>query len=197
MYQIYLSYHITETCPHPWSVLGQVNVGDYTPPGETVYFNRTDVQKAINAPVGTNWYQCTPRNVFAGPTNNQSSYDTSLGPAQDGVLQRVIEYTNNTIIGNGNLDFLLNSNGTLLALQNTTWNGYRGLAERPNKDFFVPYHPEFVGGSLAGAGVMGSWGAERGVTFYTVQLAGHELPGYAPGTVKFVLHSGRIWIKLT
>jgi len=34
---------------------------------------------------------------------------------------------------------------------------------------------------LAGAGVLGSWGAERGLTFYQVQLSGHELPGYAPG----------------
>ena len=111
-------YHISETCPHPWSVLGGVNVGDYIPPGEVVYFNRTDVQKAINAPVGTNWQQCSKTNVFGGASNNQSLSDTSLGPAQNGVLQRVIEYTNNTIIGSGNLDMLLSTNGTLLAIQN-------------------------------------------------------------------------------
>ena len=41
---------------------------------------------------------------------------------------------------------------------------------------------------------MGTWGSERGMTFYQVQLAGHELPGYAPGaayrTVELML--GRI-----
>jgi carboxypeptidase D len=159
-----------------------VNTGDYSPPGLEVYFNRSDVQAAINAPP-TNWMQCTDVNVFAdSPTRNSSgSGDQSLGPAQDGVLQRVIEYTNNTIIGSGNLDFLLNTNGTLLAIQNVTWNGLQGLQSYPGKPFYTPYHPEYNGGSLAGAGIVGYWGSERGLTFYQVQLSGHELPGYAPG----------------
>ncbi|KAG9832825.1 serine carboxypeptidase, partial [Aureobasidium melanogenum] len=153
-------YHITETCPHPWSVLGGVNVGDYIPSGEVVYFNRTDVQKAINAPVGTNWQQCTNTNVFGGANNNQSLSDTSKGPALDGTLQRVIEYTNNTIIGSGNLDMLLSTNGTLLAIQSMSWNGKQGLQEYPGKEFDVPYHPEYNGGALAGAGKVGYWGSE-------------------------------------
>ncbi|KAK5701436.1 hypothetical protein LTR17_022595 [Elasticomyces elasticus] len=170
----YNIYHITETCPHPWSVLGGVNTGDYIPTSFTVFFNRTDVQAAINAPIGTNWAQCN-NGVFVG------SGDQSLGPAQNGVLQRVIEYTNNTIIGSGNLDMLLNTNGTLLAIQNMTWNGLQGLQSYPDTPFYVPYHPEYNGGALSGAGIVGSWGHERGVTFYQVQLAGHELPGFAPG----------------
>lgn len=169
-------YHITETCPHPWSVLGIVNTGDYSPPGEVVYFNRTDVQKAINAPVGTDWNQCSTENVFAGDGN-----DHSVGPAQDGILQKVIEHTNNVIIGSGNLDFLLSTNGTLMALQNLTWNGKQGFQKYPGKKFFVPYHPEYNGGALSAAGDVGLWGHERGLTFYQVELAGHELPGYAPG----------------
>ena len=139
------------------------------------------MQAAINAPVGTNWQQCTKTNVFGGAKDNQSLSDTSLGPAQDGVLQRVIEYTNNTIIGSGNLDMLLSTNGTLLAIQNMTWNGLQGLQEYPGTPFTTPYHPEYNGGALAGAGVLGYYGCERGLTFYQVQLAGHELPGYAPG----------------
>jgi carboxypeptidase D len=111
-------YHITETCPHPYSVLGEINTGDYVPPGAQVYFNRTDVQKAINAPP-TDWNQCVD-GVFRNPATNKTVSDQSLGPAQNGVLQRVIEYTNNTLIGSGNLDMLLNTNGTLLALQNVT-----------------------------------------------------------------------------
>lgn len=139
-----------------------------------VYFNRTDVQKAINAPVGTNWMQCTSRNVFGGPNNNPNVSDTSLGPAQDGVLAHVIDSINNTFIGVGNLDFLLNTNGTILALQNVTWGGKQGFQEFPDsQDFLVPYHPEYNGGALSAAGVVGSWHSERGLTFYQVQLAGH------------------------
>lgn len=61
------------------------------------------------------------------------------------------------------------------------WNGVQGLQSYPSTPFYVPYHPEYNGGALAGAGYLGSWGQERGLTFYQVQLAGHELPGYAPG----------------
>lgn len=165
-------YHITETCPHPWSVGGGINPGDYVPPTEVVYFNRSDVQRAINAPP-TNWQQCTSTNVFGGATDNQTLRDTSLGPAQDGVLAHVIESTNNTIIGVGNLDFLLCPNGSLAALQNVTWNGLQGFQTFPNTEFYVPYHPEYNGGALAGAGIQGSWGTERGLTFYQIQLAGH------------------------
>ena len=176
-------YHITETCPHPYSQLGIINPGDYDPPGSEVYFNRTDVKAAINAPLDSNWYQCTPINVFGdGQNMNDSRMDQSLGPAQNGVLQRVIEYTNNTIIGVGNLDYILPPNGTLFALQNVTWNGMQGFQKYPqDKEFFVPYHPEYNGGRLSEAGMVGNWGYERGLTYYQVQLAGHELPGYAAG----------------
>lgn len=160
-------------------------------PGEAVYFNRSDVQAAINAPP-TNWQQCTRINVFGGA--NQSLGDTSLGPAQNGVLARVIEFTNNTIIGVGNLDYILPTNGSLAALQNVTWNGKQGLQEYPGTDFYVPYHPEYNGGSLSGAGIVGSYGEERGLLFYQVQLAGHELPGYAPGAAYRVVEKllGRV-----
>ena len=166
-------YHITDTCPFLSTVLGIVNPGDYEAPGAEVYFNRSDVQAAINAPVGTNWKQCTDINVFGGASDNKTLRDQSLGPAQDGVLQHVIESINNTIIGVGNLDFLLPTNGTLLALQNVTWNGAQGLQSFPGSEFFAPYHPEYNGGALAGAGKVGLWGSERGLTFYQVQLAGH------------------------
>jgi carboxypeptidase D len=63
------------------------------------------------------------------------------------------------------------------ALQNVTWNGVQGLQAYPSIPFYVPDHPEFNEGALAGSGYLGSWGAERGLTFYQVQLAGHELPG--------------------
>jgi carboxypeptidase D len=174
-------YHITETCPHPFGQLGIINSGDYQPPNAQVYFNRTDVQKALHAVVDTNWMQCTDVNVFGNGNSTGSGSDTSKGPANSGALQRVIEYTNNTLIGSGDLDMLLSTNGTLLAIQNMTWNGLQGLQAYPTTPLYAPYHPEYNGGALAGAGVQGVWTHERGLTFYTAHLAGHELPGYTPG----------------
>lgn len=175
-------YHITDTCPHLYGQLGIVNSGDYSPKGAEVYFNRTDVKKALNAPTDVTWYQCTPNPVFGfgDPKSNQS--DTSLAPAQTNVLRRVIEHTNNTIIGVGRLDYILPPNGTLFALQNATWHGKQGFQKYPqDKEFYVPFHPEYNGGRLSEAGIVGHWGYERGLTYYEVQLAGHELPGYTAG----------------
>jgi carboxypeptidase D len=174
-------YHITETCPHPYSQLGIVNTGDYKPPNSQVYFNRTDVQEALHAVVGTNWLQCSDVNVFGNGNDSSNAQDSSLGPAQNGVLQRVIEHTNNTIIGSGDLDMLLSTNGTLLVIQNMTWHGVQGLQEYPSTLLYAPDHPEYNGGALAGSGYQGHWSTERGLTFYTAQLAGHELPGFTPG----------------
>ncbi|GAM82581.1 hypothetical protein ANO11243_005630 [Dothideomycetidae sp. 11243] len=171
-------YHILDVCPQPWSVLGGVSGSS----GGFVYFNRTDVQEALHAVVGTNWMECTPINVFGGGSNQTfGTGDTSAPPATNGVLQNVIEATNNVIIGSGDLDMLIPTNGTLLAIQNMTWNGCQGMDEYPGTPFYVPYHPEYNQGALSGAGYVGSFGVSRGLTFYRVQLSGHELPGYAPG----------------
>ena len=102
-------------------------------------------------------------------------------------MKNVIEKTNNVIIGSGQLDFLLATNGTLFALQNITWNGAQGLSSYPTTPFYTPYHPETNGGSLAGAGYLGNYVTERGLTFYDVQLAGHELPGYSAGAAYRVI----------
>jgi len=174
-------YHITETCPHPFSQLGIVNTGDYQPPGAQVYFNRSDVTAALHAVPGTNWEQCSSTNVFGNGNATSNAQDSSVGPANNGVLQRVIEYTNNTIIGSGDLDFLLSTNGTLFAIQNMTWHGTKGFNDWPSTLLYAPDHPEYNGGALAGAGYQGVWTTERNLTFYTARLAGHELPGYTPG----------------
>ena len=173
-------YHINEMCPFTSTQLGEINTGDYTPPGSQIYFNRTDVKKALHADVNSNWEQCTDVNVFGG-NNGSNAGDTSPPPANSGVLQRVIEHTNNTIIGSGDLDMILSTNGTLLAIQNMTWNGAQGFHKFPSTPLYAPYHPEYNGGSLAGSGILGKWTHERGLTFYTSQLAGHQLPGYTPG----------------
>lgn len=174
-------YHVSDTCPHPYSVLGIVNVGDYSPPGAVIYFNRTDVKEALHAPLDSNWQQCTDVNVFGDGNATSEASDTSAPPAANGVLQNVIEHTNNVLIGSGDLDMLLSTNGTLFVIQNMTWNGAQGFSEYPSTPVYVPYHPEYNEGALAGAGYAGVWTTERGLTFYTAHLSGHELPEYAPG----------------
>jgi carboxypeptidase D len=97
------------------------------------------------------------------------------------------------------LDFLLFMNGTLITIQNMTWNGAQGFQTGlPAEDnFYVPYHPgllevwenvdlgEPTAGpgfmDVAGAGLQGKAHTERGLTFSTVNLAGHEIPQYTQG----------------
>ncbi|KAG9554964.1 alpha/beta-hydrolase, partial [Aureobasidium melanogenum] len=51
-------YQVATTCPVLWDVLGFPGSFDYLPEGAQIYFNRTDVQKAINAPI-QEWEECS------------------------------------------------------------------------------------------------------------------------------------------
>lgn len=87
-------------------------------------------------------------------------------------------------------------NGTLIAIQNMTFNGAQGFSKGPAEweDFFVPYHAADKPEQMSGAGVMGRHYTERGLTFSTVAMTGHMVPQWAPGAayrhVEFLL--GRI-----
>ena len=164
-------YQVATTCPLLWDVLGFPGSFDYLPAGATIYFNRTDVQKAINAPI-QEWEECS-----GGVLTTDTSPPSGLS-----VLPRVIEKTKKTIIGHALLDYILIMNGTLLMIQNMTWNGAQGFSTPPSQwaEFVVPYHSELSNGDLAASGVMGNWHTERGLTFSTVALSGHMIPQYQP-----------------
>ena len=87
------------TCPLLWDVLGFPGSFDYLPDGAFVYFNLTDVQTAINAPV-QEWDECSSIDVFVNGT------DTSP-PSGLSVLPGVIERADRVILGHGLLDFIL------------------------------------------------------------------------------------------
>ncbi|KAJ7037552.1 carboxypeptidase, partial [Mycena alexandri] len=129
----------------------------------------------------------------------------SLGRRAEQLLQPLptckrlsTQRTNNVLVGNGNLDYLILSNGTLATLNNMTWNGAQGFSSSPFIDkFFVPYNPTIGDaiaetlfqsdiptvsvGLVAGGGYFGTTHTERGLTFVTVDHAGHEIPQYVPG----------------
>jgi carboxypeptidase D len=78
-----------------------------------IYFDRTDVKKAIHAPTNVTWNECSNDNVFAaGPGGNDASLPSSLT-----VLPGVIEKSKRTVIMHGLADFILLSGGTRIAIQ--------------------------------------------------------------------------------
>ncbi|TVY21483.1 putative serine carboxypeptidase [Lachnellula arida] len=189
-------YQVATTCPELWDVLGFPGSFDYVPAGAEVYFNRTDVQKAINAPL-IDWNECTNTEVFVNGIDNSP-------PSGLSVLPGVIERSKRTVIGHGALDMVLISNGTLLMINNMTWNGAQGFQSKPADPFYVPYHSEGYSPDLgqsdpalsvvAASGIFGTTHTERGLTWVSVDLSGHMIPQYAPTasyrTLEFLL--GRV-----
>ncbi|KAI4212200.1 MAG: hypothetical protein LQ351_005069 [Letrouitia transgressa] len=162
-------YQIATTCPLLWDVLGFPGSFDYLPEGAEIYFNRSEVQAAINAPI-QRWDECS-----GGVLEEDDSLPSGLS-----VLPGVIERLDRTIISHGSLDMILIANGTLLMIQNMTWGGLQGFQEKPTEEFFVPYHSEVSLSTLAGAGVFGTTHTERKLTWVEVALTGHMVPQYAP-----------------
>ncbi|PTB63449.1 serine carboxypeptidase [Trichoderma citrinoviride] len=136
-------YSITDHCPTPLNPLG------YMP-----YFNRDDVKKAINAPDAVTWKLCNQQ-VF----NTTDGHDTSP-PSGLKELPHVIDKTQNVILAQGSLDWILVTEGVLLGIQNMTWGGQMGFQNQPHLLLQGTVH------------------TERGLTLVAMQLAGHEGPQY-------------------
>lgn len=161
-------YRITLGCPH----LSDVVTGTGTSTG-TSWFNRTDVQRAINAPL-QEWEQC--RN---GPLDDGG--DTSAPSAWE-VYPRVIERSQRSVLVGGALDFIIMADGLRLVVQNMTWGGARGFQREPEDKFYVPYEEgrSLVAEPLAGFGEMSITHTERGLTWVEQWGAGHMAPENTP-----------------
>ena len=148
-------YHITDTC-------------DTYFVGNEGYFNNPELQDYIHAP-HLNWEACGPIVFPHG--------DRSTPPDRHGILQRTIEKSQRAIIANGDLDGLIMTNGTALALQNLFWNGDQGFKTPPTNSLIGTDGKE-----------SGSWVTERGLTFAVHTTAGHMVPEYDPsGALKSLL----------
>lgn len=160
----------------------------YTPIGADTYFNRTDVKKAMHAPMNVNWNECSNSPVFIGHGGPQGEGDISADPAQH-VLPQVIEATNRVLVSNGDLDMIIITNGTLLAIQNMTWGGKLGFQKAPATpiDITTPdlqYPNVFAANGAAGwdgpQGTMGVQHYERGLMWAQTYLSGHMQPEFQP-----------------
>jgi carboxypeptidase D len=164
-------YQVTQMLPIPDDVLGFPYSDFYVAPGRQIYFNRTDVKKAINAPLNVSWSICTDNSVFVNDD------DLSL-PSGKTVIPGIIDRTKNVMISHGLNDFVLIANGSLLVIQNMTWGGMLGFQSQPSSPLFVPHHPNLDIASASGQGVLGTTHTERGLTWSLVTLTGHMVPGW-------------------
>jgi len=171
-------YQIATTCPLLFDPLGFPGTIFYQSKGSEVYFDRADVKAAIHAP-NVSWSECASKPVY-NTSNGQSIEATANLFSGLTVLPSVIERSKRTVIGHGNIDDVLLMNGTLLTIQNMTWNGAQGFQAPVTDDFYVPYHTDYQLSTLAGAGVMGKTHTERGLTFVEIYLSGHMVPQYQP-----------------
>ncbi|KIW85389.1 hypothetical protein Z517_00779 [Fonsecaea pedrosoi CBS 271.37] len=174
-------------CPLLSDPLGFPSDLIYSYPGLPPYFNRTDVKKALHVPVDSDWALCTGP-VFVGEGGPQDLGDLSLDPIQ-AVLPRVIEATNRVLVSNGALDMDLLLNGTMLAIQNMTWNGQLGFQTAPSKPIIInipdiQYQQVFTDSGFDGfdvhQGVMGVQHFERGLMWAETYLSGHMQPQFQP-----------------
>jgi carboxypeptidase D len=176
-------YAINEQCPLKFDPLSWPTDLEFNYPYfDGPYFNRTAVKQAMHAPVDVNWKECSGPVFVRDASGNNGPYgngDHSLDPIQK-VLPRVIEATNRVLIANGNFDFIIMTEGTLLAIQNMTWNGQLGFQEEPETETVIPlrdlqWGPVFEAQGYGDyvfpdQGVMGTHHYERGELVWLKQL---------------------------
>jgi carboxypeptidase D len=185
-------YEVNSMCPILWDVLGFPTSLVYTPPGASVYFDRADVKAALHAPHNVTWAECSINYpVFVGTGGPEDEGDLSANPIEH-VLPQVIEATNRVLVANGDYDMIIMTNGTLLAIQNMTWNSALGFESRPNtpiniKILDLVYADVFDANGANGAngtdgpqGPMGIQHYERGLLWAETYQSGHMQPEFQP-----------------
>ena len=189
-------YEINQQCPLLFFFIYMATKEFYTPDGANTYFNRSDVKAAIHAPSYVDWAECAVDPVFIGGAKEGGYYtggpesegDLSADPIQH-VLPQVIEATNRVLVSNGDFDMIIITNGTLLSIQNMTWNGKLGFQEAPTTPIVITlpdlqYEAVFDANGYDGVdgpqGTMGIQHYERGLMWAETFLSGHMQPEFQP-----------------
>jgi carboxypeptidase D len=149
-------YNIDTPTPDPNSPLGYPNSGNEQYLHNT-FFDNYDLQTYIHAP-HQKWVECAT--VF--PTGDKSKKPDRQPDFSHSILATTIEKSKKFIIMNGNLDGLLITNGTSLALQNLTWNNAQGFSKAP----LTPLYD--LEGNQKAISI-----TERGLSYAVVPQAGH------------------------
>lgn len=184
-------YEIVQQCPILSDVVGfptEITFNQYN----STYFNRTDVKMSMHAPMDVNWMECAAEPVFVGDGGPQGEGDLSPDPIQH-VLPQVIEATNRVLVGNGDFDMIIITNGTLLAIQNMTWNGALGFQEYPSTPINIAIpdlvyasvfddadNAQYYAGLDGPQGIMGVQHYERGLMWVETYQSGHMQPEFQP-----------------
>jgi carboxypeptidase D len=180
-------YQVSGSCPLLSDPLGYPTDLQLSPPGLPVYFNRSDVKKAMHAPENVEWLECKGP-VFVGDGGPQDEGDLSPDPIQS-VLPRVIEATNRVLVANGALDMEIITNGTMLAIQNMTWGGKLGFQSAPSTPIVITlpdiqyqalFESQGFGDIDNPQGTMGVQHYERGLMWAETYLSGHMQPQFQP-----------------
>ena len=184
------SYELVTQCPMPSDPLGFPTNLEYSYAClMPVYFDRRDVKIAMHAPLDVDWAECTGP-VFIGDGGPEDGGDLSADPIQS-VLPQVIEATNRVLVSNADLDFEILTNGTLLAIQNMTWNGKLGFQAQPSTPIVIDLPDLQYEGAFVANGygeienvphTMGIQHYERGLMWAETFLSGHMQPQFQPRT---------------
>jgi carboxypeptidase D len=172
--------HLTNVqCPVLFDPLGYPGDLIYLYEGQNgIYFNRSDVKDAMHAPQSVSWSECSGP-VFADKGGPYSDGDyryvdtfvlakasltpkPSLDPIQS-VLPQVIEVTNRVLVANGDYDLEILTNGTLLSIQNMTWNGCLGFQEAPTTPIDIQLPDLQYQQAFADSGMTGYDGPGQGI----------------------------------
>jgi carboxypeptidase D len=168
---------VATTCPVLWDILGFSGFFGYLPGGTSIYLTEPTFKKLSTLRIGTGTNVQTSRCLSRyrqqssvgcersarSRREKQEDYDWSWSQLQSYQLLVGIRLT----LGKA-LDMVLISNGTLLMIQNMTWNGAQGFTSKPSDPFYV--RPA----TFAASGVLGTTHTERGLTWVSVNLSGHN-----------------------
>ena len=132
------------------------------------YFSRADVQSALHADNAGTFSPCN--STILGTLLSVPS----VPPAYSILPSLVTTHNISLHFYNGEWDMLINHIGTELSIQNMTWGGAQGFSEKPSRLFYADDAAPVTNATRSEKPI-GTWGAERGVSYHLFNGAGHSV----------------------